>query len=110
VHLPTVVEFQHVHFTGPVVGRFLAGLKEQKKIWGQRTDVEFCHLAFELSAAAQKTSARLSSISTQTRPAKVKHRNGERRRPATLAPSRRRGGVLWFGHLPRRAATRGDFD
>lgn len=36
MHQPTVVEFPHVHFTGPVVGRFLAGLKEQKKIWGQR--------------------------------------------------------------------------
>lgn len=37
MHEKTVVEFPHVHFTGSVVGRFLAGLKEQKKIWGQRT-------------------------------------------------------------------------
>jgi uncharacterized protein len=36
MHEATIVEFPHVHFTGPVVGRFLAGLKEQKKIWGQR--------------------------------------------------------------------------
>jgi len=36
MHEATVVEFPHVHFTGPVVGRFLAGLKEQKQIWGQR--------------------------------------------------------------------------
>jgi len=31
-----VMEFTYKHSTGPVVGRFLAGLKEQKKIWGQR--------------------------------------------------------------------------
>lgn len=31
-----VMEFAYKHSTGPVVGRFLAGLKEQKKIWGQR--------------------------------------------------------------------------
>jgi uncharacterized OB-fold protein len=36
IYQATVVEFPHVHFTGPVVGRFLAGLKEQKTIWGQR--------------------------------------------------------------------------
>jgi uncharacterized OB-fold protein len=30
------LEFPYKHSTGPVVGRFLAGLKEQKKIWGQR--------------------------------------------------------------------------
>ncbi len=32
-----VMEFPYKHSTGPVVGRFLAGLKEQKKIWGQRS-------------------------------------------------------------------------
>ena len=31
-----VMEFPYKHSTGPVVGRFLAGLKVQKKIWGQR--------------------------------------------------------------------------
>ena len=31
-----VSEFTYKHSAGPVVGRFLAGLKEQKKIWGQR--------------------------------------------------------------------------
>ena len=31
-----VMEFPYKHSTGEVVGRFLAGLKEQKKIWGQR--------------------------------------------------------------------------
>jgi uncharacterized OB-fold protein len=31
-----VMEFTYKHSTGPVVGRFLAGLKEQKRIWGQR--------------------------------------------------------------------------
>jgi uncharacterized OB-fold protein len=31
-----VMEFPYKHSTGPVIGRFLAGLKEQKKIWGQR--------------------------------------------------------------------------
>jgi len=31
-----VMEFPYKHSTGPVVGRFLAGLKEQKRIWGQR--------------------------------------------------------------------------
>lgn len=30
------MEFPYKHSTGPVVGRFLAGLKEQKRIWGQR--------------------------------------------------------------------------
>jgi uncharacterized OB-fold protein len=30
------MEFPYKHSTGPIVGRFLAGLKEQKKIWGQR--------------------------------------------------------------------------
>src|SRR5437879_10081950 len=31
-----VSEFPYKHSTGEVIGRFLAGLKEQKKIWGQR--------------------------------------------------------------------------
>lgn len=31
-----VMEFPYKHSTGPVIGRFLAGLKLQKKIWGQR--------------------------------------------------------------------------
>jgi len=31
-----VSEFPYKHSTGEVVGRFLAGLKEQKRIWGQR--------------------------------------------------------------------------
>lgn len=30
------MEFGYKHSTGEVVGRFLAGLKEQKTIWGQR--------------------------------------------------------------------------
>jgi len=30
------MEFPYKHSTGPVVGRFLAGLKEQQTIWGQR--------------------------------------------------------------------------
>jgi len=30
------MEFEYTHSTGETVGRFLAGLKEQKKIWGQR--------------------------------------------------------------------------
>ncbi len=30
------MEFPYKHSTGPVVGRFLAGLKDQKRIWGQR--------------------------------------------------------------------------
>jgi hypothetical protein len=32
----TISEFPYKHSTGPTIGRFLAGLKEQKKIWGQR--------------------------------------------------------------------------
>jgi len=32
----TVSEFPYKHSTGATIGRFLAGLKEQKKIWGQR--------------------------------------------------------------------------
>lgn len=31
-----VMEFPYKHSTGPVVGRFLAGLKAQRQIWGQR--------------------------------------------------------------------------
>jgi uncharacterized OB-fold protein len=31
-----VSEFVYKHSTGDTIGRFLAGLKEQKKIWGQR--------------------------------------------------------------------------
>ena len=32
----TVLEFVYKHSTGDTIGRFLAGLKEQQKIWGQR--------------------------------------------------------------------------
>src|SRR5262245_60273565 len=32
----TVMEFPYKHSTGESIGRFLAGLKEQKRIWGQR--------------------------------------------------------------------------
>ncbi len=31
-----VMEFPYKHSTGPIVGRFLAALKEQRQIWGQR--------------------------------------------------------------------------
>ena len=31
-----VTEFPYKHSTGEVIGRFLAGLKDQKRIWGQR--------------------------------------------------------------------------
>ena len=31
------MEFPYKHSTGETIGRFLAGLKEQKTIWGQRT-------------------------------------------------------------------------
>jgi uncharacterized OB-fold protein len=30
------MEFPYKHSTGETIGRFLAGLKEQKQIWGQR--------------------------------------------------------------------------
>ncbi len=36
LHHDTVMEFPYKHSTGEVIGRFLAGLKEQKRIWGQR--------------------------------------------------------------------------
>jgi uncharacterized protein len=36
MHQDFVMEFPYRHSTGETVGRFLAGLKEQKKIWGQR--------------------------------------------------------------------------
>src|SRR6266478_903654 len=36
MRLDVVSEFPYKHSTGEVIGRFLAGLKEQKKIWGQR--------------------------------------------------------------------------
>jgi hypothetical protein len=32
----SVLEFPYKHSTGEVVGRFLAGLKSQKRIWGRR--------------------------------------------------------------------------
>jgi uncharacterized OB-fold protein len=36
LHQQTVMEFPYRHSTGETIGRFLAGLKEQKQIWGQR--------------------------------------------------------------------------
>ena len=36
LHEQRVMEFPYKHSTGPTIGRFLAGLKEQKTIWGQR--------------------------------------------------------------------------
>jgi uncharacterized protein len=36
MRLDVVSEFPYKHSTGQVIGRFLAGLKEQKRIWGQR--------------------------------------------------------------------------
>ncbi|HYY05362.1 MAG TPA: OB-fold domain-containing protein [Candidatus Limnocylindria bacterium] len=36
MRLDVVSEFPYKHSTGAVIGRFLAGLKEQQKIWGQR--------------------------------------------------------------------------
>jgi hypothetical protein len=36
MHQEMTMEFPYKHSTGETVGRFLAGLKEQKTIWGQR--------------------------------------------------------------------------
>ena len=36
MRLDVVSEFPYKHSTGETIGRFLAGLKEQKRIWGQR--------------------------------------------------------------------------
>jgi len=36
MHQDVVMQFPYKHSTGETIGRFLAGLKEQKKIWGQR--------------------------------------------------------------------------
>jgi uncharacterized OB-fold protein len=36
LHQDVVSEFPYKHSTGEIIGRFLAGLKEQKRIWGQR--------------------------------------------------------------------------
>jgi uncharacterized OB-fold protein len=36
MHAEVTMEFPYKHSTGPTIGRFLAGLKEQQKIWGQR--------------------------------------------------------------------------
>jgi len=36
LHQDYVMEFPYRHSTGETIGRFLAGLKDQKKIWGQR--------------------------------------------------------------------------
>jgi uncharacterized OB-fold protein len=35
MHQDFVMEFPYRHSTGETIGRFLAGLKDQKKIWGQ---------------------------------------------------------------------------
>jgi uncharacterized OB-fold protein len=36
LHSDVVMEFPYKHSTGQTIGRFLAGLKEQGRIWGQR--------------------------------------------------------------------------
>jgi uncharacterized OB-fold protein len=36
MHADQAMEFPYKHSTGATIGRFLAGLKEQKTIWGQR--------------------------------------------------------------------------
>jgi uncharacterized OB-fold protein len=36
LHQDYVMEFPYRHSTGETIGRFLAGLKEEKRIWGQR--------------------------------------------------------------------------
>ena len=36
MHQTQVMEFPYKHSTGETIGRFLAGLKEQKTIWGRR--------------------------------------------------------------------------
>lgn len=36
MQLDVLSEFPYKHSTGETIGRFLAGLKEQKRIWGQR--------------------------------------------------------------------------
>src|SRR5258705_4116552 len=36
LHEDRVSEFPYKHSTGETIGRFLAGLKEQQQIWGQR--------------------------------------------------------------------------
>jgi len=36
MHQDFVMEFPYRHSTGETIGRFLAGLKDEKKIWGQR--------------------------------------------------------------------------
>jgi uncharacterized OB-fold protein len=36
MHQDVVMEFPYKHSTGETIGRFLAGLKEQRTIWGQR--------------------------------------------------------------------------
>jgi uncharacterized OB-fold protein len=36
MHAEQAMEFPYKHSTGETIGRFLAGLKEQRTIWGQR--------------------------------------------------------------------------
>jgi hypothetical protein len=36
MHQDQTMEFPYKHSTGETIGRFLAGLKEQQQIWGQR--------------------------------------------------------------------------
>jgi hypothetical protein len=70
-------EFPYKHSTGSTIGRFLAGLKEQQTIWGQRTaglGVVVPPVGYDETTAAEGGDwVRVESTGTVTAVAKVRH-------------------------------------
>jgi uncharacterized OB-fold protein len=71
------MEFPYKHSTGETVGRFLAGLKEQKRIWGQRVSgqgVVVPPLGYsEVDASAGGEWVEVQNIGVVTAAARVDH-------------------------------------
>lgn len=78
-------EFPYKHSTGSTIGRFLAGLKDQRTIWGQRTTgqgVVVPPVGYDETTAAEGGEwVRVESTGTVTAVAKV-HRPIERLHPS----------------------------
>ena len=72
-----VMEFPYKHSTGESIGRFLAGLKEQKKIWGQRVNGQGVVVPptgySEVDASAAGEWVEVKDTGTVTAVAKVHH-------------------------------------
>ncbi len=88
MHQDFVLEFPYRHSTGETIGRFLAGLKEQKTIWGQRIPGEGVvvppHGYSELSGKAGRDWVEVKDEGIVTAVAIV-HRPIERLHPASTA-------------------------